>query len=113
MRAAEVRLRSMIWMMLALVACGGDKDGDGGSTESCNFPCQYSTANSGGLCQANAYCDDGDFAVYCGEEADGTYSCDCGAAAESPPSFSSDDFCDLEGEDRMCEALAKCSNWDF
>ena len=101
-----------VWIsVMVMMSCGGDQgDDDATDPTGCDFPCQYSTANSGGLCQANAYCDV-EFSVYCGEEEDGSYSCDCGPAAESPPSFSSDDFCDLDGEARLCEALERCSNW--
>ena len=68
----------------------------------------WSTANSGGLCQANIF-GDTEYAVYCGTLADGTYDCACGAAVDNPLEFISTDFCDLEGEDRICEAVARCN----
>jgi len=96
--------------LLALASCKGDEDTEG-QTEGCTVPCAWSTADSGGLCQANLYCDDADYAVYCGDLGDGSYDCGCGAAADDPPEFISEDFCELEDEERMCEAMARCSNW--
>ena len=106
----------MTRVLLALVLVGCSGGGPATETEDtdpggCEIPCQFSTANSGGLCQANLFCDVNEPAVYCGEEADGTYTCDCGAAAENPPSFSSPDFCDLEAEARVCAAIEQCGNW--
>ena len=104
-------MRAGWWFVVGVAACSGDKDDGGSTTGACEIPCQYSTATSGGLCQANVYCDSGEFAVYCGEQEDGTFACDCGAAADDPPSFDSDDFCAVDGEERVCQAIERCTNW--
>ena len=93
---------------IAIMLAAGSACGSG----SCGLePGKWSTANSGGLCQAN-YFGSPERAVYCGEQSDGTYECACGAAADNPKMFVSDDFCDLKGEERLCEAVAQCG-WEF
>jgi hypothetical protein len=90
-----------IAIAFAVAACGS-------SGASCDLPEQWSTANSGGLCQANIF-GDTEYAVYCARNADGDYDCACGAAADDPLEFISPDFCDLEDEERVCEAIARCN----
>lgn len=68
---------------------------------------KWSTATSGGLCQANFF-GDTDYAVYCAENADGDYECACGAVSENPLEFTSNDFCDMDGEERACKAIELC-----
>jgi hypothetical protein len=97
---------------LVLTSCDGGSDTDV-DDDGCDIPCQWSTATSGGLCQANLWCDNDEPAVYCGELGDGTFDCACGAAVDDPPEFISDDFCDLEDEARVCQAIEQCTNWTF
>lgn len=104
----------MRWLLMAcLIGCGGGKDEADSDAGTCDIPCQVSSASSGGLCQVNLYCDADEPAVYCGEQDDGSYACDCGPAVDSPPSFTSSDFCDLDMEAAACEAMAQCSNWTY
>lgn len=107
-----MRISTVLFLSLVL-GCKGEEPADTEDPEACELPCQFSAASSGGLCQVNLFCDTTEPAVYCGEEADGTYTCDCGPAVDAPPSFSSDDFCELEGEARACAAMAQCGNWTF
>lgn len=88
-------------VLLGLV--GGGCGGDGGS---CDLPTQWSSARSGDLCQVNFFTDP-DYAVYCGGTA-GNWDCACGPIAENPTEFVSEDFCDLEPEERACQAIERC-----
>lgn len=90
-------------LMVALVVVGAGCGSDAGS---CDLPAQFSTANSGGLCQVNFFTTP-EHAVFCGGTS-GNWECACGPAAENPMMFTSADFCDLEGEERACQALEQC-----
>ena len=104
----------MRWVMLvALVACGTASEDENGVPETCDIPCQYSSANTGTGCQVNLYCDTDEPAVYCLEDGAGGWDCSCGPAVDNPPSFISDDICDLDLEAMACEAMAQCGNWTF
>jgi hypothetical protein len=83
-------------------ACGSD----GGP--SCDLPELWSTATSGdgSTCQVNIFTDP-EYAVYCGGTT-GNWDCACGPAVDNPDEFVSEDFCDLEDEARVCEAIARC-----
>lgn len=94
------RILPFLLPILLLTACGSE-----GSE--CVEAGKWSAANSGGLCQVNIF-GDVDYAAYCTKKADNSYDCACGAVAENPLEFSSDDFCDLDGEARVCEAIARC-----
>ena len=106
-------MRTM-FLVMVLVGCSGGAE-DTGDEGTCDIPssCTFSTANTGGACQVNLYCANDEPAAYCFEEDDGTYTCDCGAAADDPPSFTSDDICDLEMEAAVCAAMAECGNWTY
>lgn len=96
-----------ILLLAALLLCAGTACGDADGA-SCDLEAgRWSVASSGGLCQANFF-GDVEYAVYCATTEDGQYDCACGAASEDPETFLSDDFCDLEGEARACEAIARC-----
>ena len=109
----------MRWMMLlGLIACAGTSDDDNGAGDdttsgSCDVPCQISTAASGDSCQVNLFCTTDEPAAYCSTDAEGTTTCNCGAAVDNPPSFTSEGFCDLDMEAAACEAMTQCSNWTF
>lgn len=105
----------MRWFFIAalLIGCGGDASDDPVDTGECDVPCQFSTSSSGGSCQLNLFCTTDEPAVYCSDEGDGTFTCNCGAAVDNPPSFTSTDFCDLEFEAAACEAMAQCGNWTY
>ena len=45
--------------------------------------------------------------TYCGGSS-GNWSCACGPLSENPMEFVSPDFCDLEPEERVCQAIARC-----
>ena len=77
-----------------------------GSGGSCDLPTNWSTANSGGLCQVDFF--DPMESVFCAENANGEYDCACGPIANNPLEFTSADFCDLEAEDRACAAIEAC-----
>jgi hypothetical protein len=82
--------------------------GSCGSDGECGLePGTWSVANSGGLCQANIF-GDTDYAVYCTSNVNGGFDCACGAASEAPLEFSSEDFCELDGEERVCAAIDAC-----
>jgi hypothetical protein len=89
-------------LVVALVGMVGAGCGGGAS---CDLPEQWSVANSGGLCQVNFF--NPEHAVYC-SGASGSWDCACGPAAENPMRFTSADFCDLEGEERACQAVEQC-----
>ena len=92
-------MRLALVLAFSLVGCGSDSEPS----------CQYSTADSGGLCQINFFCEDGvDRAVYCAGNASGAYECACGAVVDNPLEFVSDEFCDVEGEDRYRLAVEAC-----
>ena len=97
----RLRLLSMTLAILALTACADD----GGS---CELPPQWSTATSGdgSTCQVNIFTTP-EHAVYCGGST-GNWQCACGPAADNPPEFTSEDFCDLSDEARVCQAIARC-----
>jgi len=97
---------------LVLAACDTGTDTDDGD-DGCDIPCQWSTATSGGLCQVNLWCDNDEPAAYCGEIGGGSWNCACGPAVDDPPEFVSDDFCDIDDEARVCQALEQCTNWTF
>ncbi len=92
----------LLLLVVAGAGCGGEAGGSCGLEDG-----RWSVANAGGLCQANFF-GDVEYAVYCSANADGEYDCACGAASEAPREFVSADFCDLEGEARACEAIARC-----
>jgi hypothetical protein len=94
----------MLLLCAALVGLVGGGCGGGGG--SCDLPEQWSSARSGDLCQVNFFTDP-EYAVYCGGTA-GNWDCACGPAADNPPEFNSEDFCDLEPEERACQAIARC-----
>lgn len=89
--------------LLGAIALSGCSDG-----ESCITPGQFSTADSGGLCQVNFF-GDIDYAVYCSPNASGGFDCACGAAVDNPLEFTSPDFCDLGAEERACAAVDACN----
>ncbi len=91
---------AMIW--LVGTGCGG-----GGA--SCDLPEQWSSATSGdgSLCQVNFFTDP-EYAVYCGGTT-GSWDCACGPAVDNPEEFTSEDFCDLEAEERACQAIERCA----
>ncbi|MBT8494471.1 MAG: hypothetical protein KJO07_15550 [Deltaproteobacteria bacterium] len=92
-------MRWALALAFCLVGCSGDSEPS----------CQYSTADSGGLCQIDFFCEDGvDRAVYCATNASGAYECACGPAVDDPLEFVSDDFCDLAAEDRYARAVEAC-----
>ncbi|MBL9014166.1 MAG: hypothetical protein JNL83_08315 [Myxococcales bacterium] len=96
-------------MVRALAVCvvlslsGGGCAGDGAS---CDLPPMWSSARSGGLCQVNFFTNP-EYAAYCGGSA-GAWDCACGPAASNPKQFTSTDFCDLEPEERACQAIEAC-----
>jgi hypothetical protein len=96
-------VRCMRVLVAALVGVIGTGCGGGAS---CDLPSQWSVANSGGLCQVNFFTSP-EHAVYC-SGASGNWDCACGPAAENPMTFTSADFCDLEGEERACQAVEEC-----
>lgn len=85
---------------LGLAGCNGDS--------TCDLPDQWSTATSGdgSTCQVNIF-GDTEYAVYCGGTP-GNWDCACGPAADNPPEFVSVDFCDINDEERVCQAIAQC-----
>lgn len=87
---------------LAGAGCGGD----GGA--SCDLPELWSSAKSGdgSTCQVNIFTTP-EHAVYCGGTT-GNWDCACGPAAAMPMEFVSEDFCDLEPEERVCQAIERC-----
>jgi hypothetical protein len=90
----------LVGLMLAALSCDS-----GGS---CDLPAGgWSTATSGGLCQANFF-GDTEYAVYCAQNAAGDYACACGADVDNPLEFTSTDFCDIDGEERACLAIEVC-----
>lgn len=93
---------ALLFLFGAFTACGGSNN------DSCGLEFgSWSTANSGDRCQANFF-GEKEYGVYCATNQDGSYDCTCGAASESPREFTSADFCDLEGKERACEAIAQC-----
>lgn len=97
---ARVLLGCAALLGLVAGACGGD----GGA--GCDLPAQWSSARSGDLCQVNFFTEP-EYAVYCGG-ATGSWDCACGPIAENPLEFTSEDFCDLEPEERACQAIERC-----
>ena len=79
-----------------------------GDDPSCTLPAQWSSARSGdgSTCQVNIFAPS-EHSTYCGGSA-GNWSCACGPLVENPLEFVSTDFCDLEAEDRVCQAIARC-----
>jgi len=88
----------------ALLGVIGGGCGGGGA---CDLPDQWSSAKSGGLCQVNFYTSP-ERAVYCGGST-GNWDCACGPAVDNPPRFTSPDFCDLDDEERACQAIEACN----
>ncbi len=103
MRLSTIRVVPLIFMLgVAGVSC------DSGGGGECGLPAgMWSTATSGGLCQANFF-GDMEYAVFCGQNAEGSYDCACGPISENPLEFTSTDFCDLDGEERACKAIEIC-----
>ncbi|MBW2731637.1 MAG: hypothetical protein JRH20_04545 [Deltaproteobacteria bacterium] len=83
--------------------------GCGSDGSECDLPPgNWSTANTGSMCQVNFF-GEVDYAVYCADSPQGGYNCACGAVSENPPEFTSADLCDLEPEARACAAISACS----
>lgn len=96
------RLAALALTLSALVACSSSDSSDSSPK---GFKCQVSSANSGGLCQVNFFCDGGDGpAAYC----DSTGKCACGPAAQNPKEFTSAGICDLEMNERATVANREC-----
>ncbi len=93
------RLLPLAIALLAL-GCGGDA--------ACELPAQWSTARpgDGSTCQVNLF-GATEHAAYCGGTP-GNWSCACGPAAENPRTFVSEDLCELDGDARVCQAIARC-----
>ncbi len=101
-RRAMKRVLYILPAMLLAVACGSDG-------ESCEIGVEnWSTANSGGLCQVNFF-GTTEYAVYCSGNSDTGYDCACGAAVDNPETFQSINFCELEPKERACTAIAMCN----
>jgi hypothetical protein len=104
MRLSTLRIATLI-VTLGVASASCDSGNSGGE---CGLSAgTWSTATSGGLCQANFF-GDTEYAVYCAQNAEGRYECACGPIVENPQEFTSTDFCDLEGEARACEAIKVC-----
>ncbi len=90
----------VIAVALGGVGCGGD--------ETCALPAQWSSARSGdgSTCQVNIF-GATEHAAYCGGSA-GNWRCACGPVAEQPLEFTSTDFCELDAEARVCQAIERC-----
>lgn len=100
-------MRPMSRLLLTCAALLGLlTSGCGGDGASCDLPESWSAASSGGLCQVNFFTDP-EYAVYCGGTT-GNWDCACGPAADNPMEFTSEDFCDLEGPARACQAIERC-----
>lgn len=95
-----MRLVAIAIAVAALAACGDDP--------SCGLPELWSSARSGdgSTCQVNIF-GANEHAAYCGGS-DGAWHCACGPLAESPLEFDSTDFCELDAEERVCQAIARC-----
>ena len=95
-----IRLAALAALATLATACGGGP--------SCDLPAQWSSARSGdgSTCQVDIFAPSA-HAVYCGGTT-GNWRCACGPAADNPPEFTSADFCDLDGEERVCQAIARC-----
>lgn len=91
-----------VGLLATTSACGG-----GDAADSCVGGNLFSTTKTGGLCQVNIFSTP-ERSVYCAKNAAGSYECLCGAAAENPDMFVSDDICDLEADARICEAVSRC-----
>src|SRR5439155_20385782 len=97
----------MISVALGLVvACSaGSGNVDSGSTYT-GPSCPYSTAKSGGSCQANWFCDGGEVAAYCAGESDGGFDCACGPASARPRHFASADVCNQPADPQRLNTIA-------
>lgn len=96
----------MLRLLVPGALLGAIVGGCGGGGPSCDLPPQWSAASSGGLCQVNLFTTP-EHAVYCGGST-GNWDCACGPASENPKKFTSADFCDLEPEERACQAIDQC-----
>ena len=95
-----LRLVAASIALAALTACGGGP--------SCELPAQWSSASSGdgSTCQVNIFAPS-EHAAYCGGSS-GNWSCACGPLSENPLEFVSTDLCDLDPEERVCQAIERC-----
>ena len=93
-------------LFVAIVGLVGSGCDGGGA--SCELPELWSSASSedGSLCQVNIFTEP-EYAVYCGGTT-GNWDCACGPAVDNPDQFISEDFCDLEPEERACQAIERC-----
>lgn len=93
-------------LLLAIVAVAAGAGCGGGP--SCSLPSQWSSVRSGdgSTCQVNIFTTP-EHSVFCGGSS-GSWQCACGPAAESPMEFTSPDFCELDEEERVCQAIARC-----
>ena len=101
MKRTLLTMATAALLALGGVSCGSDEGG-------CGLPDgMWSTAHTGQSCQVNIF-GDTEYAAYCSENQNGGFNCACGAAAENPLEFTSEDLCDLDGQERICEAVAEC-----
>ncbi len=98
--------RALVLSVIGGVLGGGCGPGPAGA---CDLPAEWTspTSGNGDLCQVHIVSAP-PHDVYCSGET-GNWSCACGPLADNPRMFVSADLCDLALEDRVCEAIDRCS----